>query len=138
MPPHAGHLHLFALAQKNVSRLHIVLFSKSNEPIPGGLREAWLRELAPHAFIHHVTLEHVVDFSDPAAWGFWVSAIRQALPCAPGIVFSSEAYGDELARRLGAHHWPVDYDRTQIPISATQIRARPMDHWDYIPPLVRP
>jgi NadR type nicotinamide-nucleotide adenylyltransferase len=138
MPPHAGHLHLFAIAQQHVARLHILLFSKSNEPIPGRLREAWLRELAPRATVHHISVDHPVDFADPAAWDFWVGAIRQAVPSEPNIVFSSEIYGDELARRLGARHWPVDVDRTQIPISATQIRARPMEHWDFIPPPVRP
>ncbi len=138
MPPHAGHLHLFALAQQHVASLHIILFSKSNEPIAGSLREAWLRELAPGAVIHHISLEHAVDFADPAAWDFWVGAIRSVLPRAPDVVFSSETYGDELARRLGARHWPVDHDRTQVSISATQIRARPMEHWDHVPPPVRP
>ena len=138
MPPHDGHLRLFAVAQQCVARLHIVLFSKSNEPIPGRLREAWLRELAPEAFIHHVALDHPVNFDDPAAWDFWVGALRQVLPGAPDIVFSSEAYGDELARRLGARHWPVDPHRIQIPVSATQIRARPTEYWDHIPPPVRP
>jgi NadR type nicotinamide-nucleotide adenylyltransferase len=138
MPPHAGHLHLFAFAQQHVANLHIVLFSKSSEPIPGGLRETWLRELAPRAVIHHVTLEHAVDFSDPAAWDFWVSAIRDALPAAPDVVFSSETYGEELSRRLGAQHQSVDPFRTHFPIAATQIRARPLEHWDRIPPAVRP
>jgi NadR type nicotinamide-nucleotide adenylyltransferase len=60
------------------------------------------------------------------------------VPFTADIVFSSEAYGEELARRLGARHWPVDHDRSQIPISATQIRERPMEHWEYIPAPVRP
>ena len=138
MPPHAGHLHLFALAKQKVASLHIILFSKSNEPIPGSLRETWLRELAPGAVIHHVNLEHAVDFADPAAWDFWEGAIRSVLPRAPDLVFSSEPYGDELARRLGTRHWPVDPSRAQVPISAAQIRALPMEHWDHIPPPVRP
>ena len=137
MPPHAGHLHLFATAQKQVDELHVVLFSKQNEPIPGALRLAWLRELLPNAAVWHVTREHRVDFDDAEAWEFWVSAIRDVLPCHPDVVFSSEDYGGELARRLGAGHVAVDPGRCQVPISATHIRARPLAHWRYVPPPVR-
>ena len=138
MPPHAGHLRLLEFARRHVGRLHIVVFSKSHEPIPGRLRAAWLRELAPEAETHLIELDHAVDFADDAAWDFWVSAIRAALPQAPDVVFSSEAYGEELARRLGARHWPVDPTRAEVPVSASMIRSRPMDYWDYLPPPVRP
>jgi NadR type nicotinamide-nucleotide adenylyltransferase len=53
------------------------------------------------------------------------------------VVFSSEAYGDELARRLGARHVLVDAGRARVPVSASQIRARPLAYWDYLPPPVR-
>ena len=138
MPPHAGHLHLLAVAQRQVDELSVVLFSKPREPIPGTLRLAWLRELLPGAAVFHVERDHQVDFDDPDAWDFWVSAIRDVLPSDPTLVFSSEAYGEELARRLGASHVLVDPQRCQVPITATQIRKRPLAHWDYIPPPVRP
>jgi HTH-type transcriptional regulator, transcriptional repressor of NAD biosynthesis genes len=137
MPPHAGHLRLFAVARAQVDELHVVLFSKSHEPIPGELRLAWLRELLPHATVWHVTREHPIDYRDAQAWDFWVSAIRDVLPRDPDVVFSSETYGDELARRLGARHVAVDPGRSQVPISSTQIRARPLAHWRYLPPPVR-
>ncbi len=138
MPPHAGHEYLFAAAQRQVDELHVVLFSKAHEPIPGDVRLGWLRELLPQAAVYLIDREHPVDFADRAAWEFWVSAIRAVLPRPPTVVFSSETYGDELARRLGARHVPVDPDRRQVPISATQIRASPLEYWDYLPPPVRP
>ena len=138
MPPHAGHLRLCAVAAAQVDKLHVVLFSKPSEPIPGALRLEWLRELLPTAHLAHVTAEHTVDFDDPQAWDFWVDAIRGVLPRDPDVVFSSEPYGDELARRLGARHVAVDPDRTQVPISAAQIRAQPMTQWSFIPAPVRP
>ena len=137
MPPHAGHLYLFAAARAQVDDLDVVLFSKPHEPIPGDLRLAWLRELAPNATVRHVTREHRVDFHDAQAWDFWVRAIRDILPRDPDVVFSSENYGDELARRLGARHVAVDPGRCHVPISATQIRARPLTYWRYLPALVR-
>src|SRR5258708_40271180 len=111
MPPHAGHLNLLAVAQRRVDELSVVLFSKPREPIPGTLRLAWLRELLPGAAVFHVERDHVVDFDDPDAWNFWVSAIRDVLPSDPTLVFSSEAYGEELARGLGASHVLVDPHR---------------------------
>ena len=137
LPPHAGHLHLSAAAQRQVDELHVVLFSKTHEPIPGELRFGWLRELLPQATVWHIAREHPVDFNDDQAWSYWVAAIRDVLPRNPDVVFSSEAYGDELARRLGARHVAVDPARCQVPVAATQIRARPWAHWRYIPAPVR-
>ena len=138
IPPHAGHLRLCAVAAAQVDALHVILFSKPHEPIPGALRLAWLRELLPYATIAHIAKDHPVNYDDPDAWDYWVNAIRGVLPRAPDVVFSSEAYGGELARRLGARHVAVDPGRWQVPISATQIRADPMAHWDYLPAPVRP
>jgi NadR type nicotinamide-nucleotide adenylyltransferase len=138
MPPHAGHQYLIDYAGRRVTHLHLVLFTKTAEPIPGHLRAAWLRELYPSAHVHHLHLDHAVDYGDPAAWDFWVQAIRSVVPAGPDLVFSSEAYGSELARRLGAQHESVDPARAHVPISATQIRQQPLAHWDSLPAPVRP
>src|SRR5258706_4117373 len=138
MPPHAGHQWLCAVAAAQVETLHVILFSKPREPIPGALRYAWLRELLPNVALDHIKAEHTVNFADPQAWDFWVGAIRAVVPSAPSIVFSSEPYGDELARRLGGRHVAVDPARSHVPISASQIRAQPMRHWEHIPAPVRP
>ena len=138
MPPHAGHQYLIDYAAGRVAHLHLVLFSKTAEPIPGHLRAAWLSELYPQAAVHHLHLDHAVDYGDPAAWDFWVRAIRSVVPDAPDLVFSSEAYGAELAQRLGAQPVLVDPARAHVPVSATQIRERPLAHWDSLPAPVRP
>lgn len=138
LPPHAGHAHLIGVAAAGVDRLSIVLFSKSHEAIPGLLRERWLRELFPAVDLHHVAEEHPVDIADPACWSFWIAAIRSALPRGPDLVFSSAVYGEELARRLGARHVPVDPGRLAVPVSGTAIRERPLANWDFIPRCVRP
>jgi NadR type nicotinamide-nucleotide adenylyltransferase len=138
LPPHRGHLHLIATAAAAVDRLTVLLFSKAAEPIPGELRAAWMRELCPQAQVLHSAEEHPVDFGDPAVWALWIGAIRRVLPAGPDLVFSSEAYGDELARRLGARHVAVDRERRAVPVSATRIRAAPLANWEYLPPCVRP
>ena len=137
LPPHAGHLYLIARARQQAAQLSVVIFSKAAEPIPGALRLSWLRELLPGCLVYHVAREHPVDYADPDAWRFWVAAIREVLPSDPELVFSSEPYGDELARRLGARHVIVDPERRHVPVSATQIRRDPTAYWKFLPVPVR-
>ena len=137
MPPHAGHQFLIDEALQRVDRLDLVVFTKSAEPIPGPLRAAWLRELYPRVAVHQLHLDHPTDYDDPDVWDYWVNAIRSVVTNGPDLVFSSEDYGAELGRRLGAQHRLIDAGRTQVPVSATQIRAQPLRHWHYLPAPVR-
>jgi len=52
-------------------------------------------------------------------------------------VFSSEAYGEELARRFGAQAVIVDPQRIKVPVSGTAVRADPVAHWGLLGPGVR-
>jgi NadR type nicotinamide-nucleotide adenylyltransferase len=137
MPPHLGHAYLIRQAQAQVEHLTVVIFTKSAELIPGPLRVDWLSEMCPDVTIRHVTAEHAVDFQSDAAWQIWVREIRAVVPHGVDLVFSSEAYGDELARRLGARHVSVDPARLNVPIFSTQVREGPLAYWEYLPPGVR-
>ncbi|MBI5031020.1 MAG: AAA family ATPase [Chloroflexi bacterium] len=137
MPPHAGHQYLIDYARARVEHLTIIIFTKSHEPIPGHLRVEWLREIAADADMLHVTDEYAVDFNRADAWEFWTRSIRQVYPAGPDLLFSSEDYGDELARRLSACHVLVDPERKQVPISSTRVRERPFECWEFISPSVR-
>lgn len=137
MPPHRGHDYLICSARQQVDRLTILLFSKRNEPIPGDLRARWLKELYPNLTILHCTDEQRVDYHDPEAWNAWIRSIRRLYPSGPDTVFSSEWYGIELAKRLGARHVMVDCERRQVPVCATWVRERPLAHWQWIAPCVR-
>ena len=137
MPPHLGHAYLVRRAQAQVEHLTVVIFTKLAEPIPGALRVDWLKEMCPEVTLRHVTAEHVVDLESEAAWETWLHEIRAAVPHGVDLVFSSEAYGDELARRLGARHVLVDPARRNVPVSGAQIRNNPLAHWDHLPPGAR-
>jgi NadR type nicotinamide-nucleotide adenylyltransferase len=136
MPPHKGHQYLVEFARARVGRLTVLLLSRGTDPIPGELRFAWMRSLFPGVEVVHVCHDLPTDYQDPAVWDRWIALIRQACPCTPEVVFSSEAYGDELARRLGAAHQPVDPSRVAVPISATQIREQPEACRHYLPECV--
>jgi HTH-type transcriptional regulator, transcriptional repressor of NAD biosynthesis genes len=52
-------------------------------------------------------------------------------------VFTSERYGDELARRFGATAVCLDLDRDRHRVSGTAVRRDPMAQWDRLAPCVR-
>lgn len=140
LPPHRGHQYLVEFAQAYVERLTVLVCSLASEPIPGELRLAWMRELFPDVDLQHVTDENP-SFPEehPQFWEIWVETIRQACHgTIPEILFTSESYGAELASRLGIRHVPVDAARELVPVSGTAIRERPLAHWEYLPPPVRP
>ncbi|MBY0523290.1 MAG: AAA family ATPase [Gemmataceae bacterium] len=139
LPPHCGHQYLFDFARAYVPHLTVLVCSLQREPIAGELRHRWVREMCPDAAVLHVTDENPSEpHEHPDFWDVWIATVRQCLPGGPDVVFTSEAYGDELARRLGAQHVVVDRARELVPVSGTQIRDQPLAYWRYLPPCVRP
>jgi HTH-type transcriptional repressor of NAD biosynthesis genes len=137
-PPHLGHRHLITSAAALVDRLVVFVNSRDDEPIPGERRAAWLAEAHPDVRVVEVRHALPTDFGDPDVWERWMMLFRSHWPYADGphIVFSSEAYGEELARRFGARAVAVDPDRTTVPVSATMIRERPLEHLHLLEPSV--
>jgi HTH-type transcriptional repressor of NAD biosynthesis genes len=139
LPPHLGHQYLFDFARHYADRLTVLVCSLAREPIPGALRHAWAREMCPGAEVLHVTDENPSEpHQHPDFWNIWIDTVRKRLPSGPDYVFTSESYGDELARRLGARHVVVDRARELVPVTGTAIRARPLHYWRYLPACVRP
>ncbi|MEK8110062.1 AAA family ATPase [Micromonospora sp. M12] len=74
--------------------------------------------------------DHPVDYADAAVWDAHCAVFREAVGPGPvNAVFSSEAYGAELARRFDAVPVSVDPDRRTVPVSGTAVRADPAGHW---------
>jgi NadR type nicotinamide-nucleotide adenylyltransferase len=141
LPPHRGHMELVRAALERVGEggaLTILVCSRRDEPIPGALRCAWMRELAPAARVLAITDENpALPEEHPDFWEIWVESIRRVLPQEPDFVFAGEPYGVELARRLGAEPVIVDRTRSAYRTSATEIRADPLGRWDELLPPVR-
>ena len=138
LPYHAGHAHLIRTARAQVDELVVLVCSIEREPIPGALRYRWVRDSHLDCQVVHVAEEvPQAPEHDPRFWPIWIDLIaRYAGPV--DVVFTSEDYGHELARRIGARHVSVDRERRAVPISGTEIRADPLRHWDAIPRAVRP
>jgi HTH-type transcriptional repressor of NAD biosynthesis genes len=139
LPVHKGHQYLIDFAREQVEYLTIIVGTLASEPIPGELRYQWVKELYPDVNVQHCTDENPqYPHEHPDFWNIWVNSIRKFIPKGPDVVFTSEDYGDELARRLGARHILCDLSRSSIPVSATKIRENPYENWQFIPEPVRP
>ena len=139
LPPHRGHAYLIETALARVDRLIVLVCSLKREAIPGERRVAWLREMFPAADVRHHADENPSEpHEHERFWELWTASIRRLVPAGPDLVFSSEDYGEELARRLGARHALVDRERRAVPISGRALLADPMRLWDFLPECVRP
>lgn len=138
MPPHLGHVYLVEFAQAHVEELTVVVGTLAREPIAGELRFRWMRELFPNANVVHLTDENPQEpHEHPKFWEIWRESLLRVAP-KPDWVFASDAYGERLAKELGAEWIPVDPSRAAVPVSGTAIREDPMTHWRFVPRCVRP
>lgn len=137
LPYHRGHAHLIHTARVQVDELVVLVCSIRREPIPGALRYAWVRDAHPDCRVVHVAEEvPQAPEEDECFWPIWTDLI-QRYAGAVDVVFTSEAYGDELGCRIGARHVCVDRARRVVPISGTAARNDPLGQWDYLAPQTR-
>lgn len=138
LPPHKGHLYLAEFAKNYVDTLYVVVGTLAAEPIPGDLRYRWMKQMLPHCEVLHLTDENPQDPSEHADfWSIWQDSLAGILPQKPDFVFASESYGYKLAEVLNAQFVPVDLPRSNISVSGTDIREKPLAHWHHIPWPVR-
>lgn len=143
-PPHAGHELLVRTAAAVCERVSVVVLAASSERIPFELRVRWLREIfadTPHVVVGGAIDDVRVDYDDPVAWDGHVAITRDVLMSLGDAnidaVFTSEPYGDELARRLSAKHVLVDLERKLVPVSATAVRTNLAEMWPMLSGPVR-
>ncbi|WP_395020901.1 hypothetical protein [Dongia sp.] len=143
-PPHQGHHLLIRTAAAACHRVSVVVMASRVESIPLSDRVAWLA--ATHrddaaVRVTGVMDEHRVDYVSEDAWAAHVALMRDGLAqlAAPPVtaVFTSEAYGPELARRFAATHVAVDPERRRVPISARVIRRDLVAGWEFLAPPTR-
>lgn len=136
-PPHRGHRFLVGQAAACCAELTVLVMAAGCETLLLADRVAWLRAACadlPEVTVTGVRCDVPTDFGDAAVWAAQVAVMRAALEHdgrpAVDAVFSSEAYGADLAARLSARHVSVDPGRQAVPVSASQIRANLAGRWD--------
>lgn len=141
-PLHAGHQHLIDEAVQVADRVTVQLLVHPAEDVPLAVRRSWLAELYPPDRFPGVRLvaatdDVPTDFADPTCWDQHMAIIASLLDAPVDVVLTSDDYGAELARRLGATWCQVDPGRRQLPVSGTAVRADPLAHWHRLAPPVR-
>ena len=139
LPPHRGHRYLAEEARRQADKVIICLLANSAEQIPVEVRHAWLGAIFPWATVRSAVADHRIDYADPAIHDLWAATIRQTLgtDTVDVLVTSETAYGDEIAKRLGARHVLLDPERRQFPVSGSAIRADPRANLDWLDEPVR-
>src|SRR6185437_5679729 len=120
MPPHLGHQFVFDFARQFVDTLHIAVDARGSSAFTIQAREAWLAEMCPAAKVFRLVTSRTPDATPQILK--WVAKVD--------YLFASEPDGYDLAKKIGARFIAVDPQRAAVPISATQIREKPIANWD--------
>jgi len=136
-PFHSGHSHLIRQAQRQSDRVTVQVLGASVESIPLDVRADWIRESHPGVRVAAAMDDAPVDFDSESAWDEHMAVIEALLDGPVDTVFSCDAYGGELARRLDARWVRIDEGRRINPVSGTAIRADVAAHWHELAPAVR-
>lgn len=116
------------------------MYDKESALLPLAVRAAALREAfadQPHVRIVHGVDDVPIDYDDPAIWDEHVAIFRAGLDAPVDAVFTSESYGDELARRLECRHVRLDVQRSWQSVSGTRLREDPARYWSELLPAVK-
>jgi HTH-type transcriptional regulator, transcriptional repressor of NAD biosynthesis genes len=151
-PPHLGHIHAMQTALERCERVSVEVLYSSVESIPGPLRADWIRQCFPDDSplrVLHDLDDVPVDYENPAIWDAHVQIMKDLLKNEDkeasigdpwpmvDAVFTSELYGEELARRFEAKAVLVDLERDHFPVSGTAVRENPAECWTLLPRPVR-
>lgn len=143
-PPHLGHVALVEHAASLCDELVVMIAGAQTESIALDDRRAWLAEAVAHvpsARVVAIRDDAPVDYHREIAWVAHVATIEAGLAAhgfgIPDVVVTSEAYGEELARRWRARSEVFDVARAAVPVSATLIRSDLVAGWSMLPEATR-
>ena len=157
-PFHKGHLELIKYGKENCQKLIVLMCLEDRFQYPKNYFENISQELKEldSSIIFKVLpeksyLKYSYSDQDEEVSRAWARAIfenirhmshtgfhlnprelGQAFITKVNKVFSSEVYGDNFAKHLGAEHIVFELERETISISGTQIREDLISNWDYL------
>lgn len=131
-PPHRGHSLVIDIARGYVDHLIIFVRGTAEQTIPAQNRVAWLRQLHPD-----VDIRLIADLTPAADAQAWADYTIELLGTAPDIIFSSDAFMEQVAQALGSRHFGVDLERHWVPVTGAMIRQSPLRLLEWLDPCVR-
>jgi NadR type nicotinamide-nucleotide adenylyltransferase len=137
-PPHRGHQLLIEAALAQADQVTVLCYAVPDfTAMRSECRAQWLRDLYPRIDVFTPTDAPHDDAGDAVQRKFvreWLAHHQMEIDA----VFTSESYGDALARELGAQvvHREVDRSRREIAISGRAIRGDVHAHRQWLHPSV--
>lgn len=142
-PPHAGHHYLIRTAALCCQQVTVVVMPASHENMDMSLRLAWLRSVfqaQSHISFVGIMDDIPIDYHNAEIWQQHIRLMQQAIAMADqsrlvvpvDAVFSSEPYGEQLARYFSAVCICLDSSRLLYPVCSTQIRHNPVENWQFL------
>lgn len=148
LPPTVGHQHLiefasrWMMAAEPAGLVHVLLCSRSFEPIDGSVRADAIRRQfgdRPNVVVVHYREDAAPQQpgDHPDFWRVWRDIVNAHVPDC-GIVFASERYGFPMAAVLGGRFVPCNVYRETFAVSATAVRRDLIGHFRQLIPAIRP
>ncbi|PKM20339.1 MAG: multifunctional transcriptional regulator/nicotinamide-nucleotide adenylyltransferase/ribosylnicotinamide kinase NadR [Gammaproteobacteria bacterium HGW-Gammaproteobacteria-15] len=151
LPPHRGHITAILRAHALCDKLYVVISERTQEDgqlcksagityISGVLRQRWLSQELQGLGIEVLLQNEDAMAPFPQGWGTYASLLKQTVPESFSVIYGGEeSYREGHSRYFpGIEYKVLDPQRTQWPISGTEIRNHPYLHWDYIAGSARP
>ena len=139
-PLHKGHQHVIEHARKECDVIYVVVYDAPEVTnIPLNIRAEWIRSLYSSS-----SVKVIEAWDGPSDMGdteqvrtLQENYIRRLIGSLKiDRFYSSEFYGEHMARALGAQDCRVDPDRSRFPVSGSQIRENSWKYRDFIDPIV--
>jgi HTH-type transcriptional repressor of NAD biosynthesis genes len=142
LPLHKGHELLLKVALENVDVLFVLIGTTPDDPFSFELRQSWVylalqKQLCPPSFKQVIVINQPEldknaskdedgTITDEGYWQDWLDSTLDVLGVANykriKYVFTSDLYGERIAKELAARWVPVDPDREMKSISGTKVR----------------
>src|SRR6478609_1722979 len=140
-PFHKGHAYLIEESLKHCEHLTVLVCAMEDDKelfISGPQRYKamcdYFEGYKNLNLVFHQNNDPQYPEDHPWFWNIWIKIILTNIdPRKTDVVFSSETYGNEIARRLGIHHHCIDLDRSEWPVSGTAVRKDLINKWSLVP-----
>jgi len=122
-PFHKGHEFLIETALNEVDELYVVVYDTPKLDIDIDTKINWIKDKYPGVKI-------IKAFDSPKQYGLDQDSVKvqmeylekQLGKVKPNVFYSSELYGEEVAKWMNIPHRMVDLERKNVPIGASKIR----------------
>ena len=122
-PFHKGHEFLIETALNEVDELYVVVYDTPKLDIDIDTKINWIKDRYPGVKI-------IKAFDSPKQYGLDQDSVKvqmeylekQLGEVKPNVFYSSELYGEEVAKWMNIPHRMVDLERKNVPIGASKIR----------------